>query len=533
MAGQQKSSWDVIGTTALVNVETILFALFIFSILVLIAKSVKRPFNFPPGPKGMPLIGYLPKYTSHTPEGEPVNIYQYLNNVSKTFGPVAGFFMGPLQTPFISVCGAEAVKEALNNPDLDGRPDTPVGRSRTAGLGLGILFDSGAMLIEQRRFALRHLRQLGYGKSSSETIIQDEILDLLKRMKDESDSNPNRIVDFKHIFRLPNLNIIWAFIGGKRFQSDDAEFAKLTDSVELMGRGLNIIMALILPVPQKIIDVLPMGMKKKLGACMEGYKPVTHLLTKLVEERIANPSDDPSNYIDIYIQEMKNQENNNGKDKETSFTKNRLIASLVDIFEAGSHTTDNAIGWFMLYMVNYPEVQRKIQEELDEVCGDGLPLLEHRPKLIYLEAALREVQRLRNVAPFVLPHNSMKETQLHGYTIPKDSVLLINLYSVHMDEKYWPDAEAFRPERHISPDGKLIKEMDHFLPFGLGKRACLGDTIARQMYFLFSSAILKTFDIKAIPNEPLPSLNPKYTGFIIQYMFYKATVVPRQSSSFI
>ena len=79
--------------------------------------------------------------------------------------------------------------------------------------------------------------------------------------------------------------------------------------------------------------------------------------------------------------------------------ENRLIASLVDIFDAGSHTTDNAIGnnffcnlkyhtcyltkntgWFMLYMVNYPEVQRKIQEELDEVCGNGLPLLEHRPQ---------------------------------------------------------------------------------------------------------------------------------------------------------
>lgn len=97
-----------------------------------------------------------------------------------------------------------------------------------------------------------------------------------------------------------------------------------------------------------------------------------------MEERIANPSDDPtSNYVDIYIQEMENQKNNSVKDKETSFSskssiqivivsliclnkrlqkkvriliehffllENRLIASLVDIFEAGSHTTDNAIG---------------------------------------------------------------------------------------------------------------------------------------------------------------------------------------------
>ena len=48
-----------------------------------------------------------------------------------------GLFMGPLQTCVISVNGSEAVKEALNNPDLDGRPDTPLNRGRTGGLGLG------------------------------------------------------------------------------------------------------------------------------------------------------------------------------------------------------------------------------------------------------------------------------------------------------------------------------------------------------------------------------------------------------------
>ena len=89
------------------------------------------------GPRGLPMVGYMPKYTDKTPEGETVHGYQYLMNVSKQYGPTVGFFMGPLQTPFISVCGAEAAKEALTNPDLDGRPDLAIGRSRTEGLGLG------------------------------------------------------------------------------------------------------------------------------------------------------------------------------------------------------------------------------------------------------------------------------------------------------------------------------------------------------------------------------------------------------------
>lgn len=85
----------------------------------------------------MPLIGYIPKYEKKDSKGETVNVYQHLVNVSKIYGPVMGLFMGPLQTCMISVNGPEAVKEALTNPDLDGRPDTPVGRGRTAGLGLG------------------------------------------------------------------------------------------------------------------------------------------------------------------------------------------------------------------------------------------------------------------------------------------------------------------------------------------------------------------------------------------------------------
>ena len=143
----------------------------------------------------------------------------------------------------------------------------------------GILFDFGPILMKQRSFTLRHLRQLGYGKSSSQTIIQDEVVDLLKKIKAESDSNPDSIVDFKSIFRLPNLNIIWAFVAGKRFQSDDKEFSKLTDSIGLIGRGLNLFLALLLPIPENVLNVFPTRVRTMLGACTENYQPVTKLLT--------------------------------------------------------------------------------------------------------------------------------------------------------------------------------------------------------------------------------------------------------------
>lgn len=103
------------------------------------------------GPRGMPFIGFLPKLEMKDSKGETIKVYQYLTNLTKIYGPVMGLFMGPLQTCVISVNGSEAVKEALNNPDLDGRPDTPLNRGRTGGLGLGKALTTPLPFKEQKR----------------------------------------------------------------------------------------------------------------------------------------------------------------------------------------------------------------------------------------------------------------------------------------------------------------------------------------------------------------------------------------------
>lgn len=79
------------------------------------------------------------KAITKTSQGKMVYFYQQISNLAEIYGPVMGFFLGPLSLPVIFVCGPEAVREALTNPDLDGRLDTPLIRSRTAGYGLGNL----------------------------------------------------------------------------------------------------------------------------------------------------------------------------------------------------------------------------------------------------------------------------------------------------------------------------------------------------------------------------------------------------------
>ena len=88
---------------------------------------------------------------------------------------------------------------------------------------------------------------------------------------------------------------------------------------------------------------------------------------------------------------------------------------------------------------------------------------------------------------------------LAGYTIPKkDAVLFCNLYAVHNAKKTWGDPEVFRPERFLNDNGEFVKH-PHVIPFGIGKRSCLGELLARQELYIFTAMISQRF--KILPEE--------------------------------
>lgn len=500
----------------------------IFLSLILLALVVvlflftqcRRLGNIPPGPRGLPLVGYIPFLKNH--DAKP---YKALIKLSQIYGPVTGFYMGPSFT--VSVCGYEAVVEALHNEDLNGRPDSAARRERTFGKRLGLMFIDGDFFREQRRFTLRHLRDLGFGRTSAEDMIQDEIREVIRVIVDQSSSDPNRVVDFKNgIFNRSVLNILWALIGGERFNRDDARLTNLLNMVDFFNRSFKPQSANV-AVPGFLLRMFP-SLRKILGIHNDIFEPLQNFIRTVIEEHARDRDEVPRDFIDVYLKEMEKQQMDLPEDQKqsTSFHVEQLIALVIDLFLAGSETSSNAIGFALLYMVHYPEVQRKMQAELDRICGDALPSLSHRPSLVYTEAVLIESLRLANVAPLTLMHCASKDTQLGGFNIPKTSLVLINLYSVNMDETYWTDPQVFRPERHLDSDGSLLKKSERFMPFGLGKRQCLGEPLARNSFFLFTAALVKAFQLEAVPARPLPSLDP-LTGVTNGYQGFQAIVTPR------
>ena len=98
--------------------------------------------------------------------------------------------------------------------------------------------------------------------------------------------------------------------------------------------------------------------------------------------------------------------------------------TLVDVFLAGSETTSTTLTWAVLYMARYPEVQSKVQEELDKVVGCGRqPSLQDRPLLPYTEAVVMEIQRYANILPQGVGHTSHRDIEVNGLVIPAGTVV--------------------------------------------------------------------------------------------------------------
>ena len=139
----------------------------------------------------------------------------------------------------------------------------------------------------------------------------------------------------------------------------------------------------------------------------------------------------------------------------------------MDLFSAGSETTATTLSWAVCFMIIHPDIQKKVQMEIDEVLGDRTPTLDDRGRLCFTEATIMEIQRLGSIAPQAVPHRTLADVQVKGYKIPKDTFVFSMLHYIMRDPDYWENPETFQPERFLDSDGKIVKE-ERFIPFGVG-----------------------------------------------------------------
>ncbi|XP_060520854.1 probable cytochrome P450 305a1 [Cylas formicarius] len=130
--------------------------------------------------------------------------------------------------------------------------------------------------------------------------------------------------------------------------------------------------------------------------------------------------------------------------------------------------------------------------------------------------------RYCTVVPISGPRRVLRKTYLEGYTIPKNTTVLINLHSLHNDKSQWRHPEKFLPDRFLDEEGNLLSH-EGLIPFGLGRRKCLGDSLAKTCIFIIFAEVLRRYSVEACA----PSTGKTVFGLTAAPEKYKAKFTPR------
>ncbi|KAM7324686.1 hypothetical protein ACRRTK_016991 [Alexandromys fortis] len=288
-------------------------------------------------------------------------------------------------------------------------------------------------------------------------------------------------------FKIKNAvsNIICSITFGERFEYHDSQFQEL---LRLLDKTIYLSFSKMI----RLYNIFPWIMKHLPGShqtALASWRQLKSYISDIVENhhRDWNP-DEPRDFIDAFLTEMTKH-----PDKTTtSFNKENLICSTLDLFLAGTETTSTTLRWALLYMALYPEIQAKVQSEIDRVIGqEKQPSLNDRDAMPYTNAVVHEVQRMANVVPLNVAREVTVDTTLAGFHLPKESgrteiFRFVDLSPEFMQER-WEEACALG-----SPQFATLNLADHYLNSGTQDISVQKTTTSRGEQFALGAEQLYT-----------------------------------------
>eukprot|EP00112_Aurelia_sp_Birch-Aquarium-sp1_P000590 Seg1056.8 transcript_id=Seg1056.8/GoldUCD/mRNA.D3Y31 product="Steroid 17-alpha-hydroxylase/17 20 lyase" protein_id=Seg1056.8/GoldUCD/D3Y31 len=458
-------------------IVTLLLAIVVY-IAVKYAIHLSQLKRYPPGPIPLPLIGnlHLLGRKSHLS----------LKALSKTYGDVMSVSFGTQRVVIIN--STQAAREVLltKGEDTAGRPQDAYPVSLLTNGYQDIVFsDYGPKLKLMRKIAHEALKMYGTGMEHLEECLLIEIGKLFNRL-DEVCNTP---FDPKDDIALGILNIICAIVFGKRYEIEDEEFRTVVEIDHRLAKSADFTGAIMFIPWLRFLPNEQFSCFKKGVAMRDEF-----LHKKLQEHRETFDENNIRDFTDSLLKQFAKEESEDSKIRKYMDETN-LEQIVSDLFLAGSETTTNSLHWALLYFATWPKVQAKIADERKQRIGNRQPRLRDRGNLPYFEATIQEIFRLSSIV-LLIPHKTIRETKIDGHAIPKGTQILINLWALHHDEREWDEPTEFKPERFLDADGNFVHGMKKsLLPFGAGRRGCLGESLAKMEIFMFLSSILYRYEI--------------------------------------
>ncbi|XVF07634.1 hypothetical protein REPUB_Repub06bG0156300 [Reevesia pubescens] len=200
-------------------------------------------------------------------------------------------------------------------------------------------------------------------------------------------------------------------------------------------------------------------------------------------------------YLDVLLEFQ-----GDGIEEPSRFSSTTINLIVFEMFTAGSDTTTSTLEWAMAELLHNPTKLSKLLAELRSsiAYGPGKKVEEKDiENLPYLKAVIKETLRLHPPLPFLVPHMAMTSCKMLGYTIPKETQILVNVREIGRDPNSWDDPLAFKPERFLQEPNNKMEYKGHdfeFIPFGSGRRMCPALPLASRLLPLTLGSLLHSFD---------------------------------------
>jgi cytochrome P450 len=469
-------------------------------IIWLIRTIVQRKITGPPGPIGLPILGYLP-FFSFTKKSHLV-----FNELAERYGDVYYIQMGQLKQLVLN--SDDAIREAFKEKDLSGRPTNSPSMDIIRDAGeRNLIFANGERWRYSRNLALRGLSLFSASRASRMESSSNQVANWLYSEFANAQQKPIKTRPL--LIKTTGAFMISVLFGAEP-NPGSSFMSELVDAMQIF-----------FDLGQKtaVVELFP-ALKPFYTST---FKEVSHALAMYITPvrglMLKHKSGDGElRTIGDAINKALDEGSSDERMK-AGMTLDDVRDIVLDMFDAGFFTISETLEWILLLTASYPEVQRRVHKEIDACLNE-----DHRPEIAdikrmpYIRAVLQETLRWSSSVALGVAHSVVHQTTFRGWTLESGTQLIPNQYAANHDPKTWPEPDKFDPNRFLQEDGSFNqRKAEQAIVFSVGKRRCPGEQLAINETFLIYTFLLGQFEVLRDPvkekKDPLDGGPPWFTHY--------------------
>ncbi|MFG2647734.1 cytochrome P450 [Streptomyces sp. NPDC048436] len=391
----------------------------------------------------------------------------------RAYGPLVRIHLQP-QQPTIVVNEPALIRKML----VDLAPGLDKGRFfEKMGQVLGgdsVVTAAGAEHVRKRRQlqpAFRHAEIARYVD-----LMRDQVTQTVATW------TPGQLLDVREAMVKLSLDMLAATVFASSL--DDQAFQRLRRDLSVVMNGVGT--RVMLP---DWVEKLPLPANRRFNASRAAVRDI---IGHAVDELRAS-GHDTGDMLSMLLR---------AEDEETGrpMSGHQICSEVLTLAVAGTETTASVLSWVLYELARNPEVDQRLQAELDEVL-DGRPVtFEDIPELTYLRNVITEALRLHHTG-WLVTRRTLDTIRLGDFEIPPGTELAYCQHALHRDPAFFPDPLRFDPDRWLDEEQKAALPDGAFLPFGAGKHKCIGDHFALTELTTAIATMAGSWRLEPVPNQ--------------------------------